>query len=200
MLGLGTAWYTAGNYEKAASWFYKAADAAPQDLAPYLFLGKVQVRELVDSPEYADRMARFAKLHPESALAQYYYALSIWNRRAGPEDVEASRLTQALLRRAIELDPRLAEGHLQLGIVHAAEREYDQAIEEYRRAIEVNAAIDEAHYRLSAAYRLTGQTAKADEELAIYNRESRKAAEALERERSEIQQFVVNMKGAGTAR
>ncbi len=197
MLGLATAWYTAGSYDKAGMWFYKATDLDPGDPAPYLFLGKVQAREIAESPEYQQRMARFVQLHPESALAHYYNAVTVWSRSGGPEDLEASRKARALLEKAIALDPRLALAYLQLGIVNATEQKYSDAIREYRKAIELSPALEEAHYRLSAAYRLTGEQAKAEEELAIYNRQSKLSAEALERERSEIQQFIVNLKDHG---
>ena len=63
--------------QKAAEWFFKAADLNPNDPNPYLFLGKIQSREITESAGYRERLARFANLTPESALANYYYAVSL---------------------------------------------------------------------------------------------------------------------------
>ncbi len=194
MLGLATAFYTAGSYDRAGTWFYKATDVNPDDPEPYLFLGKVQATDITESPNYEQRMARFVELHPDNALANYYYALTIWNKSTGPENLEASKKARSLLEKAVTLDPQLGTAYLQLGILNATERKFPDAIRDYRKAIEVNPALEQAHYRLSAAYRLTGEAAKAEEELATYKRQSKQSADALELQRSEIQQFVVNLK------
>lgn len=194
MLGLATASYGAGAYEKAGVWFYKAADADPGNPTPYLFLGKVQAREINETPEYAERMDRFAKLHPNDARAQYYDAVSVWNRSSGPDDVAAASQSRASLEKAVAIDPQFGPAYLEMGIIDATQRKYAEAIATYRRAIEVSPELSEAHYRLSAVYRLTGEREKADEEMAIYNRQSKQSAEALERERSAIQQFVLDLK------
>ncbi len=191
LLGFATARYAAGNYDDAAECFFKAVDLAPADPNPYLFLGKVQSREITESAAYQERMARFAKLQPESALANYYFALTLWNRYRGPEDSKTLTQVHDLLRKAIALDPRLTPAYLQLGIVYASERKYSDAIHAYKQAVDLNPDFEEAHYRLSEAYRLTGDSALAAQELAAYNRFSKQSAEKLERERRDVQQFVI---------
>ncbi len=198
-LGLATAWYATGSYEQAAQYFFQAADLDPTNPSPYLLLSKVQTREITQSADYEERLARFARLQPDNALANYYYAVSIWNRRSGPEDFEASRRTHAFLERAVTLDPHLGLAYLQLGIVNAAERKYPDAISAYRNAISAAPELDEAHYRLSEAYRLSGDRVNAERELAIYKHLSEKSAEKVERERREIQQFVVDLRGPSPA-
>jgi tetratricopeptide (TPR) repeat protein len=180
MLGLATAWYSAGSYEKAAQWFFKATDVDPKDPNPYLFLGKVQSREITESAGYRERLARFASLQPDNALANYYYAVSLSDQH---DYVKARRL----LDRAVTLDPHLGIAYLQLGII-------DHSIRDYRKALEADPALAEAHYRLSEAYRLTGDTAKAKEEMAAYAKLSKESNESAERERREIQRFVVALR------
>jgi len=198
-LGLATAWYASGSYEQAAQCLFNAADLDPINPSPYLFLGKVQSREITQSAGYEERLARFARLHPGNALAIYYYAVSIWNRRSGPEDFEAFRRARALLERAVTLDPHLGLAYLQLGILYCEERKYAEAIRACRNAIDAAPELDEAHYRLSEAYRLTGDRLNAERELAVYKLLSAKSAERVERERREIQQFVVDLRGHGVA-
>jgi tetratricopeptide (TPR) repeat protein len=182
MLGLATAWYTAGVYENAAQWFFKAADVNPSDPKPYLFLGKIQAREITESAGYRERLARFAKLAPDNALANYYYAVSLCQQR----DYANAR---KLLRKAVVLDPHMGAAYLQLGII-------ENSVSDYQKAMEADPALEEAHYRLAEAYRLRGDTAKAKEEMAIYNKLSKESDEAVERERREMQRFVVALGSA----
>ncbi len=180
MLGLASAWYSAGSYEKAAQWFFKATDADPNDPNPYLFLGKVQSREITESVGYRERLARFARLQPDNALANYYYAVSLSSQH---DYVKARRL----LAKAVSLDPHLGIAYLQLGIIN-------QSIRDYQRAIEADPELAEAHYRLSEAYRLSGDTAKAKQEMTAYAKLSEESNESLERERREVQRFVIALR------
>ena len=198
-LGLATAWYASSSYEQAARCFFEATDLDPVSPSPYLLLSKVQTREITQSAEYEERLARFARLQPGNALANYYYAVSIWNRRSGPNDFEALRRARSTLERAVELDPHLGLAYLQLGVIYGAERKYPDAIRAYTNAINAAPELDEAHYRLSEAYRLSGDRINAERELAVYKHQSEKSAEQVERERKEIQQFVVDLRGQSPA-
>ncbi len=182
MLGLATAWYSAGVYQKAAQWFFKAADADPNDPNPYLFLGKVESREITDSAGYRERMARFAKLAPNNALANYYYAVTLRNQR----DYASAR---RLLHKTVAIDPHLGAAYLQLGII-------DNSISDYRKAVETDPTLEEARYRLAEAYRLHGDVAKAKEQMAVYNKLSKESNESVERERREMQRFVVALRNS----
>jgi hypothetical protein len=53
----------------------------PSDPKPYMFHGKVQSVEITQSEGFADRLRRFARLQPDNAWANYYYAVSLWKRR-----------------------------------------------------------------------------------------------------------------------
>jgi hypothetical protein len=47
---------------------------------------------------------------------------------------------------------------------------------------------------LAMAYRKTGEADKAQKEIALYQELTKRSEEKLERERSEVQQFVFEMK------
>ena len=194
LLGLAAAWYSRGDYDQAAERFFEACDLNPSDPGPYLFLGKVQSAEILQSDGYLERMGRFARLQPDNALANYYYAASLWKRN-GLADSETRAKVQTLLEKAVRLDPNLGAGYLQLGIFYAGQKDFPNAITAYQRAIAVSPQLEEAHYRLAQAYRLTGEELKAQNEFADHAQLSRKAAEDLERERREIQQFVFALRG-----
>jgi tetratricopeptide (TPR) repeat protein len=185
LLGLAVALYSRGSYDQAAPRFFEAADLNPSDPAPYLFLGKISNGPITHSGGYAERLERFARLHPENAWANYYYAATL--TRTSPK-------ARALLEKAVRLDPKLGDAFLLLGIVYADEGNLTKAISAYKSAIDATPPMEEAHYRLAQAYRKTGEPAKAQKEIGLYQELSRQAAQKLERERAEIQQFVFGLK------
>jgi tetratricopeptide (TPR) repeat protein len=103
--------------------------------------------------------------------------------------VESSLLT------AVKIDPKCGDAYLQLGILYAARKDLAKAIAAYQKAIETVPSSAEAHFRLAAAYRLTGDAAKARQEMELYDQISKQKTEQSERERHEIQQFVYTLRG-----
>jgi tetratricopeptide (TPR) repeat protein len=185
LLGLAVALYSRGSYDQAAQRFFEAADLDPNDPAPYMFLGKVSSGAITGSNGYAERMARFARLHPDNAWANYYCANTL--ARTSPKARE-------LAEKAVRLDPKLGEAFLLLGIIYADEGNLMKAISAYQSAIAASPQLEETHYRLAMIYRKAGETEKAQKELDIYRQLSRRSAQEFERERLEIQQFVFDMK------
>jgi tetratricopeptide (TPR) repeat protein len=167
LLGLAAALYTNGAYSQAAQRFFEACDQNPSKPQPYLFLAKVQAVAITDLPGYTERMARFAKLQPSNAWAQYYYAVSLWKHHEHAEEVAA------LLNQALQLDPKLGEAYLQLGILHFDQGNLTLARKAFEQAIQVNPALEEAHYRLAQTYRRLGNQEAARQELAIYGQLSK---------------------------
>ena len=100
LLGLAVALYSRGSYDQAAQRFFEAADFDPNDPAPYLFLGKISSGAIRNLDGYAQRLERFAQLHPDSAWANYYYAATLTG---------TPLKAQALLERAVRLDPKLGK-------------------------------------------------------------------------------------------
>jgi pyrimidine-specific ribonucleoside hydrolase len=185
ILGLAVAWYTNGSDEKAQRYFFAACDMNPTDPKPYLFLGKVKSAAIVNSDGYMARLERFNKLDPENALASYYYAASLWKQR----DSEAPEKVQALLEKAVLLDPYLNEAYLLLGILYSDRKDSYHAIAAFQKA-----DLDEAHYRLAQEYRKIGDDQSAQKELDLYKELSRNSAEQAQKERLEIQQFVYSLR------
>jgi tetratricopeptide (TPR) repeat protein len=194
LVGLGVAWYARGSYEQAAQSLCEASDLDPDDPKPYLFIGKMQSVD-TDSGCAAERLRRFAGLQPESALANYYYALSLWKRRKGPNDAETLGKIESLLEKAVHVDPKLGAGYLQLGILYSDRGDSPKAIAAYENAVAANPKLEEAHYRLAQAYKRAGETQKAQQQLQLYAQISKEAAQQAERERREIHQFVYTLRG-----
>lgn len=199
LIALAVADYARGSYDQAAQCLASASDLAPGDETPYLFMGKMQGGEAAPSPETREtleRLARFQRLEPGNALANYYYAASLWKARqsTGALDDATSTQVETLLQKAIGIDPRLGAAHLQLGIHYAQRGDYTHAILAYRTAIEASPELAEAHYRLAQAYRRTGKDADAQKELQIHEELSKAAKEEAQRERREIQEFVISLR------
>jgi len=144
-------------------------------------------------------MERFVRLHPENALANYYCAVSLRKRPGHLDDSDNSAQAESLLRKAVQLDPKLAAGYLQLGILYSDRKDFPSAIAAYREAIEADSKPEEAHYRLAQLYRRTGEKEKAKEQIALYEKLSKENTQQVERERSEIQQFVFALRNGAPA-
>jgi tetratricopeptide (TPR) repeat protein len=196
LTALGAAWYAQGFYDRAAQSLCEASDLNPNDAEPYLFMGKMQAAETVPSDAIEEKLARFAKLEPENALANYYYAVSLWKGQQNLQNTQPLEKIKSLLNKAITLDPRLGEAHLQLGILYSQQKALADAISAYRKAIEVNPQLEQAHYRLAQAYRQSGDTSKAQTELKLYEQISARKRAEFERQHRELQQFVYQLRDA----
>jgi tetratricopeptide (TPR) repeat protein len=199
LIGLGVAFYSRGFFKEANERLSEASDLNPQDPVPYLFLGKIQAVEVAPSPLVGEKLARFVRLQPDNALANYYYAVSLRRQRSGPEDMKNSVQIELLLKKAVELDPRLGPAYVELGILYEERKEVSRATSAYQKAIAVSPRLEEAHYRLAQLYRLTGEDEKAREELAAFEQIKKANAQQVERERAEIRQFVYTLRDPSSA-
>jgi tetratricopeptide (TPR) repeat protein len=193
LAGLGASWYARGSYENAALRLCEASDLDPNDPYPYLLMGKMQAAETTQSEAIVERLGRFVRLQPQNALANYYYAVSLWKTRLSQDDGSDLPKIKLLLQKAVQLDPKLGPGYLQLGILYAEQRDTSRAIAAYRQAIAATPQLEEAHYRLAQLYRQTGETANAQAELQLYTQISKEQAVEAERQRHQVQQFVFQL-------
>ena len=193
LLGLATASYAEGMYAQAADWFFQAIDQRPEDETAYLFLAKVQAPEIVESNGYEERMARFVRLHPQNALANYYYGLALLHKNGRAADDTLTEQARQLFSKSLIIDPHFGAASLQLGITDVKQGKYSDAIQLYERAIADDPNLEEAHYRLSDAYRMMGDDAKSSAELSVYRQLSKSSSEKREKQRQTVQQFVVDL-------
>jgi len=193
-LGLAVALYVHGSYDDAARGFFEAADLNPRDPVPYLFLGKIQNLEIVQSDGFIERFERFAKLQPDNAMANYYCAASLFRRWTNDRDAGTLAQMRSLLEKAVRLDPNLSAAYLQLGILDAEQNDFAAAIVHYKEAIQIDPEMEEAHYRLGVAYARTGEKLKSQKELDIHEKLAKKSEEELERQRRDVLNFVVSLR------
>jgi tetratricopeptide (TPR) repeat protein len=191
LAGLGAALYADGLYDEAARRLCQASDLNPADPAPYLFLGKME-ETAADAPPCAEeKLARFAQAQLENALANYYYGIAIWKRARRTNDLVALTKTQELFKKAVAHDPAFAAGYLALGNLYFVGGDLESAKLTLKKAIAVDSQLGQAHYLLGQAYQRTGEEEKAQQEFAIYKQCEKREADALERQRRELRQFLV---------
>jgi tetratricopeptide (TPR) repeat protein len=195
LAGLGAALYASGDYANAARRVCAAADLQPADPTPYVFLGKMEKAAPDPLPCAAEKLARFAHDQPSNALANYYFAVSVWKRAQRNESPAYLQKTEALLRKSIDADPKLDAAYVYLGMVYAARADFPKAIETYKKAVEINPRSSEAHYRLSQAYKRVGKEEKSEQEMQLYKEADKAETAAIEQQRREIRQFLIILKG-----
>jgi tetratricopeptide (TPR) repeat protein len=199
LLGLGAAWFAQGSNQRAAQDLCQASDLAPADPQPYLFLGKLQESETAPSTAITERLARFARLRPDDAQANYYYALSLRKQAKAKGDAGDLAQVELLLQKATQLDRGFASAYLQLGILYAEQRQYPEAISSYQKAIAADPRSPDAHYRLAQAYMRMGEKLKARAEMQLYDQLAKANAQEAERERLHMQQFVYTLRTPASA-
>jgi tetratricopeptide (TPR) repeat protein len=187
LLGLAVAQYANGSYAQASRSFFAAADLNPADPQPYLFLAKAQSSVITASDGYLERMARFAKVAPDNAWANFYYAVSLRDRDGAKAVM--------LLERTLQLDPKLADAQVQLGIIYSTRKNFGPAIAAFQKAIAIDPKLEEAHYRLAQAYARTGEKQKAQKEFEIHDHLLKESTAQVEQERRQVQQFVIELRG-----
>lgn len=194
LIGLGVATYDHGATERGQQLLLQACDVDPADPTPYLFLGKLQEAEKIDTPGWTEKLQRFVNLHPENAQAHYYYAVAL-GKQTDSQSPETLALREKELNEAISRDSKLGDAYLQLGILYSEKKDDSAAITALQKAIELTSLADEAHYRLAQLYRQSGQTEKARAEMAFYTKTSQQKKELAEQQRRELQQFVYTLHG-----
>jgi tetratricopeptide (TPR) repeat protein len=199
-IGLGLALYSRGIYDKAVNALIAAADLNPKDSRCYLFLSKAYNSSPLQADEVVERFRRYAGLEPHNALAQYYYAVSLWKgKRVENSNVDPASV-EALLNKAIALDDSLADAHVQLGNLYADQRQYEKSIPQYQRALELDPNLSDAHYRLGTELVHVGQKENAQKEFAIYQKLRAEHLAEVQKEHEEVRQFVYSEQTVNTER
>jgi len=198
-IGLGMALYSLGKYDEAVKSLLRAADLNPSDTRCYPFLSWAYDSSPSQAEEVIARFRRFADLQPQNGRAVYYFAMSLWKgKRAQDPNLDVSQIG-GLLKKAIALDPRLPEAHLQLANLYSDQKKYAESIPEYLQARELNPDMADVHYRLAQAYVRIGEKDLAQAEFKIHQQLETQHLSELDRRRAEIRQFVYSEKqGAGT--
>jgi len=127
--------------------------------------GKIKILEFTNAPKADYRHIR--RLDDLTAIALYH-------SNHGAELLRAGHLNDALpwLRKAVEIDPELGDGWVDLGVGLRRAGDLEGAEAAYRKALEVNPQGAAAYQNLAALLRLRGHAREADDLLALSTRAS----------------------------
>jgi tetratricopeptide (TPR) repeat protein len=168
-VGLGIAYYSLGKYSDAVESLCEAVDLDPKDARAIEFLGKMYDVAPELSAEVSVRLARFADLHPDNAAAAFYYALSLRGRNIASFAARDVGKAEALLRRAVKLDPNFAEAHCELGLLYEDEGQEAEALREFELAVKLRPDLAKVHYRLARLYSKQGRFDLAEKEYRAFD-------------------------------
>lgn len=199
-IGLGLAYYSRGKYDDAIKALLAAADLNPSDPRCYVFLSKAYNSSPLQADEVIQRFQRYAELQPGSALAQYYYAVSLWKGKRVEEPGSDLGTVETLLKKAISLDDSMAQAHVQLGNLYADQHKYAESIPQYERALALDPNQSDAHYRLATDYVHVGRKEDAQKEFAVYQKLRAEYLAEEQKERAEVQQFVYSEKESAASK
>ena len=200
LIGLGMSLYSLGKYDDAVQALLTAADLDPTDARCYLFLSKAYDSSPTLAAGVIQRFKRYADLEPRNALAQYYYAISLWKGKRTEDTTVDLGTVESLLKRSITLDEKLPEAHVQLGNLYADQHAWDKSIPEYLRALELNPNLPDAHYRLGQDYVHMGKKDLAQAEFDTYQKQRAEHLAEIDKERAEVKQFVYAEKNSSPAK
>jgi len=193
-IGLGLALYLRGRYDDAVQALLRGARLDPSDPRAYQFLSKAYDRAPSLADEVVECFRRFSELRPRDAQATFYYAISLWKGRRSETSPAYLDQVESELKRAIALDPSFADAHLQLANLYSQRHQYAEAVPEYQRALQLSPNVPDAHFRLGQAYVHLGKKELADKEFAIHKQLYEQHLADVDKQRSEILQFVYSMK------
>jgi predicted Zn-dependent protease len=195
-IGLGMAFSSRSKYDDAIQALLNAADLDPADPRCYRFLSHAYDLSPNPSEEVVRRFRRYSELQPGSAMAQFYYAISLLKGKTPEASSPEFHLVESLLQKSIGLDGNFADAHFRLGNLYADQHDYAKAFPEYERAVALNPNLPDAHYRLGQYYVHAGKKDLAQHEFADYQRLRAQYLAQLDKEGSEVQQFVTDAKAA----
>jgi tetratricopeptide (TPR) repeat protein len=199
-IGLGIALYSRGSYDDAVKSLLRAADLSPSDPRCYFFLSKAYDSSPGQADDVIQRFARFSQLQPDNAQAFYYYAMSVWKGKRSQDPSLDRHQIESLLQKAVGLNPKLAEAHLQLGNLYSDQTQYAESIPEYVKALAINPNLADAHYRLGQAYVHTAEKDKAQEQFQVYQKLRAQHLADLDKQIADIRQFVYSEKDQSPAK
>jgi tetratricopeptide (TPR) repeat protein len=188
-IGEGAAQFLMGHSAEAVHSFLGATDLDPSDSRPYPFLASASGMTDAERARVRESFKRFLGRVPDSATANYYYAVILSREQNAGTEVDETQI-ETLLNRAIQMDPDLAKAHLQLADVYAQRNEYSHAVREYETAVRLSPDLSEAHYRLAIAYRRTGHTDQSAREMQIFQQLKAQQKAATGEPTVDIAQFI----------
>ena len=166
-LGLGIAEHLLDHKQEAVSALLRSADTDPDFLPPLALLAQLSSLSDQTKADLRGRLARYLVARPEDAEAHFAYALVLKQARPDESSNSQGEITSQL-KRALQLNPRMAGAHFLLGDMESEANNLPAAIDEYAAGLKLEPGNARAHYRLALLYRRNGQQEAARKEMEAY--------------------------------
>jgi tetratricopeptide (TPR) repeat protein len=190
-LGLGFSHYAVREYREAADAFTKALEIDPD--SPASFQAWKSLLDSLPPNDWAfllPHLDKLAKAHPQSAELAFCKGAAQFRSEVAKGAGATFDSAQALLEKAVRLQPNFPAAHLELGALYAAKKQNQRAVDEYLQVIRQDDKSEVPHYRLGQLYREMDKLDLAAKELSQYQELARAHQEQLKRNRSTIQRFI----------
>jgi tetratricopeptide (TPR) repeat protein len=193
LTALGAALFGGALYDDAARRLCEASDLSRDDPEPYLLMGKVAIAAPAPVACIPDRLQRFVQYQPDNSRANFYLAMAIWKRGGQTADEATMQNVNSMLLKAVAIDPKFSDPYVQLGNLEYLHSRFAKAIDFYSQAVQADPESAEAHYRLGMAYDRLGEREQAKREFELHEAIEKRQAAAVDRERREVKQFIVEV-------
>ncbi len=199
-LALGAAEFMAGKTADSVDAFLKAVDLDPNFEPAYLFLGEAYTFSGARSEEVLAKLAHLAAREPRSFGAQYYYGTCLVVAMNNDGTLANAALAMTALNRAAQLRPRDARVYYQMGEVLRLEKRPADSVPYYAKSIAMDPDYPEPLYKLGQAYVRLGKHEEAQKMFDRHREVMSKQEATLDRRSSEIQSFIVSMRGVNDSK
>ena len=162
---LGRLFYEADFFNEAAAWFRQVLALTPNHFQAMTYLGLSA--EALNLEDTAHQLYRRAIDESKVQKRPYSWAFFSFSKLLRKQGHEQQALT--LLQEAEQLCPE-AHALSALGQLLAADKQTARAEAVLRRAVALDPAVSEAHYRLSLLLKIMGQPAEAELEMENFRR------------------------------
>ena len=174
-LGLASVFYLAGKYELCATTLLQGIARQPNAAPLYDLLGKTFESVPALQRDIKAAFEKYVASGVRDAAAHAHLGTMLYLTADG-EGTDRFSKSKEQLRRALALNPRLPQAHLQLGIIAQDEGKLQQALTSYQRTVALAPTLAAARYRLGSVYGKLGNHVKAQAELDVFRK--LKASEA----------------------
>ncbi|MFL6449398.1 MAG: tetratricopeptide repeat protein [Bryobacteraceae bacterium] len=162
VLGMGVARYGQRRFEDSIVLFLRVISLDPSIEQPYIFLGQMLDQAGSHLAEITGAYREWMQREPKNAKASFLLAKALL--AGGGNDEEA----EMLLRRSISTDDSRWESHYELGVLAVKKRDYQAALAELTRSVNLEPKQPTTHYQLARVYDRIGEPEKAKAERAVH--------------------------------
>ena len=189
-LGLGTAYFGNGYYDKAIPVFADLLDADPENSFYAELLGLSCTAVVRESKPRCEALSSFALSHPGNAKVSTYAATMLVQGTATEERI---RFARRLLDSALAADPKLAEAQYEMGVLKQNQSDWDGSISNLEAAVTLKPNFAQSHYRLSLAYWRSGRKQESQAQMDLYKKYSEQQENDLNQRLRQITTFLVDV-------